>query len=302
MSEHLKRRYGTKVHRLVIDTNFTCPNRERSDQCIFCDPTGSGFNTLRGLSIREQVLKQKEWAMRKYRATKFIAYFQAFTNTYAPIDVLRERYSKALVDDSIVQLAISTRPDCVPEEVLNLLDEFKSRVDVSLEFGLQTINSRTLRILGRNHGVAEFIDAVLRAKKHNIEIVAHVIVDLPWDDIGDVIDTARTLSYLNIDGVKIHSLYVVEDSPLGRMFKEGSFQPISFEAFLERMVTFLENLSPSIVIHRLVSDPPRTGTLFARWGLTKSDIVNAIESELERRNTFQGTKFKPAVGGPVNRA
>lgn len=301
MNDYLKRRYGAKVHRLAIDANFTCPNREKGNQCIFCDPTGSGFNTLRGLSIREQVLKQKEWAMRKYKATKFIVYFQAFTNTYAPIDVLRERYSEALVDDSIVQLAVSTRPDCVPEEVLNLLDEFKNRVDVSLELGLQTINSRTLRILGRGHGVAEFVDAVLRAKKHNLEIVAHVIVDLPWDELEDVVDTARTLSYLNVDGVKIHSLYVVEDSPLGRMFKEGSFQPISFEAFLERVIAFLENLSPSIIVHRLVSDPPRTGTLFARWGLTKSDIVNAIESELERRNTFQGARFKPAHGGLVNR-
>ncbi|MCS7175173.1 tRNA modification radical SAM protein MnmL/YtqA [Pseudothermotoga sp.] len=299
MSEYLKRRYGAKVHRLVIDAGFTCPNREKGSGCIFCDPTGSGFNALHGLSVREQVLRQKEWAMRKYGATKFIAYFQSFTNTYAPINILREKYSEALVDDSIVQLAVSTRPDCVSEEVLNLLSEFKSKVDVSLELGLQTINSRTLRILNRGHGVAEFVDAVLRTKKHGFEIVVHVIVDLPWDELEDVVDTAKVLSYLNVDGVKIHSLYIVEDSPLGKMFKEGSFQPISFEAFIERTVAFLENLSPNIVIHRLVSDPPRTGTLFARWNLTKNEVVSAIESELKRRNTFQGAKFKPATGGPI---
>lgn len=302
MSEYLKRRYNARVHRLVIDAGFTCPNREKSGPCIFCDPTGSGFNALHDLSIREQVLKQREWAMKKYNATKFIAYFQSFSNTYAPVDVLRERYSEALVDDSIVQLAISTRPDCVPEEVLELLDEFKTKVDVSLELGLQTINPKTLRILRRGHGVAEFIDAVLRAKKHGLEVVAHVIVDLPWDELEDVIDTAKTLSYLGVDGVKMHSLYVVEDSPLGEMFKEGAFQPVSFEEFLERTIAFLEHLSPNIVIHRLISDPPKTGTLFARWGLSKWQIINTVETELERRNTFQGAKFKPAGGGQLNRS
>jgi len=290
------------VHRLVIDAGFTCPNRLKNGPCIFCDPTGSGFNTLRGLSIREQVLRQKEWASKKYGASKFIAYFQAFTNTYAPVDTLRERYSEALVDDSIVQLAISTRPDCVPEEVLNLLDEFRTRVDVSVELGLQTINSKTLRILNRGHGVAEFVDAVLRAKEHGFEIVVHVIVDLPWDELEDVVDTAKTLSYLNVDGVKIHSLYVVEDSPLGNMFGEGKFQPVSLESFLDRIVAFLEHLSPSIVIHRLVSDPPKVGTLFARWGLSKTQLLSMIETELERRNTFQGAKFKPARGGHINRS
>lgn len=299
MSEHLKRRYGARVHRLVIDAGFTCPNREKGSPCIFCDPTGSGFNALHGLSVREQVLKQKEWAMKKYNASKFIAYFQAFTNTYAPVDLLRQKYEEALVDDSIVQLAISTRPDCVSEEVLNLLDEFKKKVDVSLELGLQTINSRTLRILNRGHGVAEFIDAVLRTKRHGFEIVVHVIIDLPWDELEDVVDTAKTLSYLGVDGVKIHSLYVVEDSILGKMFKEGTFQPVSFENFLERTIAFLEHLSPNIVIHRLVSDPPKTGTLFARWNLSKSEIINILEAELERRNTFQGAKLKPAGGGPI---
>lgn len=302
LSEHLKRRYGARVHRLIIDAGFTCPNRQKNGPCIFCDPTGSGFNTLHGLPIREQVLRQKEWASKRYGASKFISYFQAFTNTYAPVDTLRERYSEALVDESIVQLAISTRPDCVPEEVLNLLDEFKTRVDVSLELGLQTINSRTLRILNRGHGVAEFVDAVLRAKDHGFEIVVHVIVDLPWDELGDVVDTAKTLSYLNVDGVKIHSLYVVKDSPLGTMFRKGEFQPVSLESFFERIVAFLEHLSPRIVIHRLVSDPPRAGTLFARWGLSKSQLVSMIEAELERRNTFQGAKLMPARGGQVNPA
>ncbi|AEH50650.1 conserved hypothetical protein [Pseudothermotoga thermarum DSM 5069] len=291
LSDHLKKRYGAKVHRLVIDAGFTCPNRERNSPCIFCDPTGSGFNALHGLPIREQVIRQREWARKKYGAEKFIAYFQAFTNTYAPVEVLRERYSEALIDDTIVELDVSTRPDCVPEEVLELLESFKSKVNVTVEFGIQTINSRTLRILRRGHGVAEFIDAVLRSKRHNLEVVAHVIVDLPWDDLEDVVDTARTLSALKVDGVKMHSLYVVKDTPLEEMIKEGTVKLLSFEEYLERVIAFIENLSTEIVIHRLVSDPPIGMTVFANWGKNKSEIVSVIEKELEKRDTWQGKKW-----------
>ncbi len=291
LSDYLKKRYGTKVHRLVIDAGFTCPNRERGKPCIFCDPTGSGFNALHGLPIREQVIRQREWARKKYGAEKFIAYFQAFTNTYAPVKVLKERYSQALIDDSIVELDVSTRPDCVPEDVLEVLEGFKSRVNVTVEFGLQTINSKTLRILRRGHGVAEFIDAVLRSKTHNLDVIAHVIVDLPWDDLQDVVDTARTLSALKVDGVKMHSLYVVKDTPLEMMVKTSEVKLLSFEEYLERVILFLENLSPEIVIHRLVSDPPIGMTMLANWGKSKSEIVSIIERELEKRDSWQGKNW-----------
>jgi hypothetical protein len=243
------------------------------------------------LSIRDQVLKQKERATQKYKAKKFIAYFQAFTNTYAPLHVLREKYEQAIVDESIVQLSISTRPDCIPNEVLELLENFKKKVDVSIELGLQTINSKTLRIIQRGHGIAEFVDAVLRAKMHSIEIVVHVIVDLPWDDLEDVIDTARTLSYLGVNGVKLHSLYVVRNTPLENIFINREVDFIDFKEYKDRVVAFLENLSPHVVIHRLASDPPRNMVVYGNWGMSKIQIVNEIEKELEIRDTFQGKRW-----------
>ncbi|MEJ5229845.1 MAG: TIGR01212 family radical SAM protein, partial [Pseudothermotoga sp.] len=281
-----------KVHRLVIDAGFTCPNREQGTACIFCDPTGSGFNTFHNLPIREQVIKQREWAMAKYKAQKFIVYFQAFSNTYAPVEILRDRYEEALVDESIVQLAVSTRPDCVAEPVLELLESFRKKVDVSLELGLQTTNIETLRKISRGHGLAEFIDAVLRAKKHKLEIVVHVIVDLPWDRIEDVVETARILSVLGVDGVKVHSLYVVKGTELERLLKTGQIELLSFDDYKERVVRFLENLSPEIVIHRLASDPPKEMTAVGNWGMSKLEIVEQIEKELANRNTFQGKMWK----------
>lgn len=280
------------MHRLIIDAGFSCPNREKSSPCIFCDPTGSGFNAFHNLSIKEQVLRQKQWAVSKYRAEKFIVYFQAFTNTYAPVDLLKRKYQEAIVDESIVQLAVSTRPDCLQEPVLDVLESFKERVDVSVELGLQTINPKTLRIIKRGHGLAEFIDAVLRAKKHQLEIVVHVIVDLPWDEIEDVIDTARTISSLGVNGVKLHSLYVVRGTELEEMVSKGQIQLLSFDQYKDRVIAFLENLSDSIVIHRLASDPPKDMTVYGNWGMSKLEIVNQIEKELVSRDTYQGKIFR----------
>ncbi|MGB9820541.1 MAG: TIGR01212 family radical SAM protein [Pseudothermotoga sp.] len=280
------------MHRLIIDAGFTCPNRERSSPCIFCDPTGSGFNTLRGLTIKDQVIEQKQMAMQKYNAEKFIVYFQAFTNTYAPVDVLKKKYEETIIDDSIVQLSVSTRPDCLQEPVLDLLESFKDRVDVSVEIGLQSINPRTLRMIKRGHGLAEFIDAVLRAKKHRLEIVAHIIVDLPWDEIEDVVDTARTISLLGVDGVKLHSLYIVRGTELERLIQSGEIRLLSFDQYKDRVIVFLENLSQNVVIHRLASDPPKHMTIAGNWGMSKLQIVNQIEKELQIRDTYQGKSYE----------
>ncbi|RKX37753.1 MAG: TIGR01212 family radical SAM protein [Thermotogae bacterium] len=289
LSRYLKEKYGCRVHRITIEGGFTCPNRERGNPCIFCDPTGSGFNTLRGMSIKAQALAQIERAKKKYGAKKFIAYFQEYTNTYAPSDVLRERYSEAIVDD-VVQLSVSTRPDCVSQDVLDVLNEFKNRVEVSVELGLQSANYRTLMILKRGHTLADFIDAVLRCKKNGLEVIAHVIVDLPWDDQLDVLETARILSALGVDGVKIHTLYVVKGTELERMVQNG-LNLLSFEEFVERICIFLENLSSDIVIHRLVSDPPKGMTLLGNWNMSKMKILNILEQEFEKRDLHQGSKF-----------
>ncbi len=295
LSKYFKERYGTRVQRIPIFAGFTCPNRDGTKGkggCIFCDATGSGFAAFRNLPIREQVLKWKEIYKRKYKNVKFFAYFQAFTNTYAPVDVLREKYSDALVDEEIIGLDISTRPDVLPEEVLDLLDEFRKKVEVHLELGLQTVNYKTLKILNRGHTLAEFIDAVVRAKRRNYVITTHIIVNLPWDDMEDVIETARIISALGIDGVKIHSLYVVKNTVLAKMYEEGRIKIGTLEDYINRVIMFLEHLSPDIIIHRLVADPPHEGTIFGNWGLSKTQIVNMIEKEMEKRDTWQGKKWK----------
>ncbi len=291
LSEYLKERYKIRVQKIPIYAGFTCPNRLIGEPCIYCDPTGSGFSTLMNLPIREQVLVWKERFKRKYKRVKFIAYFQAFSNTFAPVEVLKEKYEEALVDDEIVALDISTRPDLLQEEVLDLLESFKRRVDVFLDVGLQTVNYKTLKILKRHHTLAEFIDGVVRAKRRNFEITTHVIANLPWDDLEDVIETAKVISALGIDGVKIHSLYIVKGTELGKMYENGLISVGTLQDYVERVVTFLEYLNPSIVIHRLAADPPREGVLFGNWGLSKLEVIREIEKELERRDTFQGKKF-----------
>jgi hypothetical protein len=293
LSDYLKERYGERVQRIVIHGGFSCPNRDGTKSrggCIYCDATGSGFTTLMRLPIREQVMEMKK-KYEKRGIKKFIAYFQSFSNTYAPVEVLRERYEEALVDDSIVQLSVSTRPDLVPERVLDLFEEFKKRVDVSVELGLQTANYRTLKKINRDHTLAEFVDAAVRVKRRGIELVVHVILNLPWDDMEDVVETAKILSALDVDGVKLHSLYVVERTKLAEMYKKGEIKICSLEEYIDRAITFLEYLSPNVVIHRLVADPPRKGTIFGNWGKSKIEIINMIEEELERRDTYQGKKF-----------
>jgi radical SAM protein (TIGR01212 family) len=299
LSKYLKERYGVRIQKIPIFAGFTCPNRLLGEPCIYCDPTGSGFSTFMNLPIRQQVLEWKERFRKKYKNVKFIAYFQAFSNTFAPVEDLKKKYEEAL-DEDIVALDISTRPDLLQEDILDLLEEFKRKVDVFLDVGLQTVNYKTLKILQRHHTLAEFIDGVIRAKKRGFEVTVHVIANLPWDDIDDVVETAKVLSALGVEGVKLHSLYVVKGTKLAEMYKKGEVKIGGLEEYIERVVTFLEYLDPSIVIHRLASDPPRDGVIFGNWGLSKMEIIRKIEEELERRDTWQGKKFDYLKRNSIN--
>ena len=279
------------MQRLPINAGFTCPNRTGGRPgCLFCDETGSGFATFAGMSIKEQLELMKE-RYRKKGINKFIAYFQNYTNTFAPIDVLRNVYVQA-IDSDIVQLDIATRPDCINVDVLNLLKDIREEynITISLDIGLQTANYHTLVKVNRGHTLAEYIYAVNLSKNFGFEVVSHVILNLPGDNTLDVIESAKILSALEVDGVKIHSLYIVEGTVFGEMYKEGKLNVCSFKDYVERAVTFLEHLSPSIVIHRLVADPPSKGTLFGNWGKTKTEIINAIEKRMAEKDTHQGKR------------
>lgn len=281
------------MQRLPINAGFTCPNRTNGRPgCLFCDETGSGFTTFSGKSIKQQISLMKE-KYKKKGINKFIAYFQNYTNTFAPVDVLRELYTQA-IDEDIVQLDIATRPDCIDKNVLEVLDDIRHHysVGISIDIGLQSANYHTLVKVNRGHTLADYIYAVKLIKEYNFEIVSHVILNLPGDNMLDVIESAKILSALKVDGVKIHSLYIVEGTIFGEMFKAGKLKISPLESYVARVVSFLENLSPKITIHRLVADPPLNGTLFGNWGKTKNDIIKLIENELKRKDTYQGKKAK----------
>jgi len=293
LSTYLKGLYGQRVQRISIDAGFSCPNRsgeKGKEGCFFCDATGSGFASFgSGYSIQQQVSLMIE----KYsnRAEKFILYFQSNTNTYAPVSKLKEIYDSGLCDDRIVILDISTRPDCVKDEVLELVSSYKDRYGVFIEYGAESVNPNTLKRFNRRHTYAEYIDAVIRSKKKGLDVVTHFIVDFPCDSYDDVIEMAKSSSALGISGVKLHSLYYLENTELGRMYKQKEISPVSFEEYIDRLILFLEYLDPAIVVHRLVSEPPSEGVMHGNWGMKKLELFNYVEKELERRNTYQGKYF-----------
>jgi hypothetical protein len=296
LKNYLKERYGEVVHRVPLDAGFSCPNRtDGHSGCIYCDPTGSGFTVDSSLDLKEQ-LESRMGTLRRKGVRKFMAYFQANSNTFAPVERLEAIYRQVIVEDVVV-LDISTRPDLVAEEVLDLLDEFKKEIDVILELGLQSINPNTLSILNRGHTLAQFIDAVSRAKRHGLEVVAHVIANLPWDSREDVAEAARTLSVLGVNGVKIHSLYVVERTKLAEMLEEGTVELTTAEEFVERVIIFLEHLDRDVVIHRLVADPPLKGTVTGNWGLSKLKLLNMIEKKMIIEGRYQGSKALKTQNG-----
>ncbi len=292
-SEYLREKYGEKVYKLPINLPVTCPNRDGISGCggcTFCGDEGAGFENLSNLiPVPEQIRKNKEYISKKYKARKFIAYFQNFTNTYMPFDTFKMVMEQA-ARENIVQLAISTRPDCIREEYLQFLSELKIKynIDIAVELGLQTVNYHSLRKINRGHTLAEFIDAVLRIKKYGFETCAHLILNLPWDTRMDVIESAKILSALSVDQVKLHSLYIVENTVMGEQFKNREFEMISVEEYKKRVIDFLEYLSPYIVIQRLIGRAPEENTLFVNWNTSWWKIRDEIEEEMRANHYYQG--------------
>jgi len=299
-SEYLIKRYGEKVYKLPVNLNVSCPNREGGPAgegtccgCIFCGEEGAGFEMLSsGISVKSQLERNKQYIGAKYGAGKFIAYFQNYSNTYLPLSTFSNVMEEACID-GIMALYISTRPDCVDDRRIAFLSRLseKKGVDIVLELGLQSVNHHTLRWLNRGHGLAEFIDAVIRIKKSGLGVCAHMINDLPEDDITDVIEGAKVLSALGVDQVKCHSLYILENTPLGEAYKKGTFRPLSKEEFIERTISFLEYLSPDIVIQRLIGRAPAERTLFCNWGTSWWKIHDAVTDKMQKEGRYQGRLF-----------
>lgn len=295
-SEYLVETYGCKVYKIPINLPGTCPNRDGSISfggCIYCDEEGSGFESLpSSMEVGQQVEKNIKFFSERYKAKKFIIYFQSFTNTYRPLDKFKSYINASLVDDNIVGISVSTRPDCVSEMYLDFLEEIskKKSLDIDIELGLQTANYHTLLKLNRGHTLGEFIDAVQRIKRRDFFVCVHLILNLPWDNEEDVIESAKVISALDVEYVKLHSLYIVDGTKLGEMFKRGEIEVVNLEEYVDRVVKFLEHLAPHVVVQRLLARGPRHQLLFGNWNTSWWKIKELIEKELEKRDTWQGKK------------
>jgi len=299
-SDYLRRRFGCKVHKVSLDAGFTCPNRDGTlgvGGCTYC--VNESFSPNVGgprRSISEQMADGIAYMRRRYRARKFFAYFQAFTNTYDSVPALRARYDEALACPDVVGLSIGTRPDCVPEEVLDLVEGYSDRVEVWLEYGLQSAHDRTLERINRGHDVAAFLDAVERTRRRNIRICVHVILGLPGEDHDDMMATARFLQPLGIDGIKLHHLYIARGTAMERDYLAGRVRVLTAREYVRVACDFLELIPPTVTVQRLVGDTTSTDVLLAPcWPEPKSVVLGMFSEEFGRRGTTQGA----AVGGPL---
>ncbi|MDD2897208.1 MAG: TIGR01212 family radical SAM protein [Desulfuromonadaceae bacterium] len=296
-SHELKRVFGCKVQRISVDAGFTCPNRDGSldtEGCIFCGGHGSGSHGIRrDLTIAAQLEDGKEVMRRKYRASRFIAYFQAYSNTYDSVVRLRELFSGALAVPDIAGLIIATRPDCLPGEVLGYLRELSRQTYLWLELGIQTMYDRSLEMINRRHDHACSVDAIQRATSCGLRVCAHIILGLPGETREEMLAMAGELNRLGVNGVKLHLLHVMKGTLLAEMFERGEFTVMGRDEYAGIICDFLELLDPRILIHRLTGDGGHDNLIAPLWSLKKFEILNLIDAEMERRGTCQGTKFSP---------
>ena len=285
----LKDKFGERTLKICLDGGFTCPNRDGTlgkGGCIFCGERGSGENTTRS-SIKEQVEKHLG-GYKGQRANKFIAYFQNFSNTYAGIEELKQKYDSALISDKIVALAVATRPDCISEDVAKLLASYSNRYYVYVELGLQTTNDSTGKLINRKYTTNQFINAVNILKKYNIDIVVHIMVGLPNESEEDIKNTVKLINNINPMGVKIHSTYIIKETKLCEMYLNKVYTPLTMEQYVNSVTNIISWLSPTIVICRISGDAPKELLVSPEWNLHKKLVINSINANLEKQNIYQG--------------
>lgn len=303
-SDFLKNKYGCKVYKLPVNLNSGCPNRENGAHgCFFCGEKGAGFESLPfDIDIAKQLDTNMKYIGKKYKAEKFIAYFQNYTNTYMPA----EKFSKCIhsaVLPFIVGIDISTRPDCISDKYLEILKNIETRhsLDIGIELGLQTANYHTLKNINRGHGLAEFIDSAVRIKKFGFSLCVHVIIDLPYDSIEDVIETSKIISALNADFVKIHSLYIVKNTKFDEMYKQGELKLLSASDYVDRCVEFLRFLSPDVSVQRLIGRAPKNDTTTANFNTSWWKIKDMIIEKMFANNIIQGDKYDYLNGAALKK-
>ena len=296
-NNYLKRIFGCRVQKISIDAGFSCPNRDgtiSANGCIYCNDRGSGTGAhLKGLSVTEQIIQGKNALSKRYKAKKFIAYFQSFSNTYAPIEQLESLYDEALALDDVVGISIGTRPDCINDSVLDLLQSYANNYFVWIEYGLQSVHDATLEFINRGHDVNCFKKTVAATKNRGIYICAHVILGLPGEDKKDNLRTARVISDMEIDGIKIHLLYVIKGTKLDELYTTGQFKCLEQQEYVDLVCDFLEHIPAGMVIQRLTGDPHPKELVAPIWSLKKSETLTMIKETLEIRDSWQGKFVEP---------
>lgn len=295
LNNFLRNKFGGKVFKISLDAGFSCPNRDgtiSSGGCVFCSERGSGdFAGDRQFSINKQFVDIKEMMKKKWKDGKYIAYFQAYTNTYGNIEVIREKYEEAVSQEDVVALAIATRPDCLDESVLDLLEEFNKKTYVWVELGLQTINDKTARLINRGYTLSVFDEALEKLRSRGIDVVVHVIFGLPGETHDDMINTVKYLAKKDIQGIKFHLLHLMKNTPLEILYNKGMLKFLEQEEYIDLICKAVTLLPPSIVVHRLTGDAPRDLLIGPMWSLKKWEVLNEIDKKLDQNNLYQGLYF-----------
>ena len=297
LNEFLKEKFGEKVKKIPLDAGLTCPNRDGTKGfggCIYCDPKGSGTGLYKeGKSLDVQLRFFLE-LFKKKNFNKFIAYFQSFSNTYAPIEKLKKLYDIVFMDPSIVGLAIGTRPDCIDEKVVNLLKTYQGKgYYLWIELGLQSIYNETLKLINRGHTFEDFLKAYYLLKENDIPVVVHIIFGLPKETKEMMMETVKTLAKLKVDGIKFHALYIPKGSKMEKIYLRGEYKPLEMEEYVELVASALTYLPPSTVIHRVCSEAREEDILAPTWVSKKMEVINLLRKFMSERNLYQGKNYQP---------
>jgi len=292
LNTYLRSIFVCRVQKITIDAGLSCPNRDGSIStggCIYCNPRGSGTGAhAKGYSVTDQILTGKKALSRRYKAKKFIAYFQSFSNTYAPVNILKKLYEEALSIDDIVGLSIGTRPDCVDEQILNLLEGYTKNHLIWIEYGLQSVHDKSLVLINRGHDFQCFMDAVDATLNRGIKICAHVILGLPGEKRSHMLETATTIAKMGLDGIKIHLLYVVKGTKLEKLYQQGTYRCLEQQEYVDLVCDFLERIPKDMVIQRLTGDPHPEELIAPQWSIKKAQTLSLIKETLEKRDSWQG--------------
>ena len=296
LNHFLREKFGEKVFKISLDGGFSCPNRDGKvgkGGCVFCSAKGSGdFAGHRQLSITEQFDEVKEMMAHKWKGGKYIAYFQAYTNTYAPVEELKRKYEEAISHEGVVALAIATRPDCLEEDVLDLLEEMSKKLYIWVELGLQTSNDETAKRINRGYMLNVYDEAVNKLKERNIDTVTHVIFGLPGETKEDMFNTINHIAHSGIQGIKIHLLHLMKNTALVKEYEEGNLKFLSQEEYIDLITKSVAMIPEEMIIHRLTGDAPRNELIEPMWSLKKWEVLNAIDKAFEENNIYQGQSYK----------